>query len=330
MNWLPEEPISRLGSVDELAMIVNAGLNVEGYASLEHTDHTPFMAYLSRSLNQGSASGLRSSLSSIAVGSLRAEVLKGVAAAERQLTSTSAGAERKFGTFAPFRQAGVQEINVGDAARVRLVFEEMGGKGNFPRKVEVWFFSDAACTQCIRRVGFGNTADLVLDCSRLYFMAYGSNSTPIGPQFPLPKHVSTSYMFTCYSSTSGGGEGSGVLASSMQTTLQLVDALLEAGEATTATDTATPSEHDVPLLIELLQALPYVGSAKMAAMACRTATRLTQQWARSVVMTGGCDPGVMSVIQDIYYRMERAHSWLRTVGVSSWSGNSILPTHVQV
>lgn len=335
VNWPPLVPVSALGSVDQLAMIVNAGLNVEGFAALEHSDFVPFMSYLSKSLAQGSASGLQSSLSSIAVSSLRTEVIKGVTEAEQQLTSGGGTTvERKIGTFAPFRQLSLQEINVGEPARLRIVFEEIGNKGSFPRKVELYFYTDPACTNCVRRVAYGNTNDLVLDCSRLYFQAYSTQGVALGPQNPLPKTVNVSYLFTCYSSSSGlvADQGS-VLSSTMSTTLQLVDALLDSAESSSAvvgSGGVASGEHDVPLLIELLQSLPYVTNAKLAATACRTATRLTQQWAQSVAVTGSCDPGIIAVLQDMYVRMERAHSWLRTVGVSRWSGTSILPTHVQV
>ena len=42
---------------------------------------------------------------------------------------------------------------------------------------------------------------------------------------------------------------------------------------------------------------------------------------------GACDASRQ--IADIFPRMERAHSWLRTIAIANWTGSSILAPHVQ-
>lgn len=131
------------------------------------------------------------------------------------------------------------------------------------------------------------------------------------------------YEFSVFANTDGSVGGEGVLRPSIATSLQLIDVVIDASSGSFG-----GMSHSPHLLLDLLHALPHMPNARLATVGCRTATRLAQAWVPGDDRASHAP--LVAALSDVYVRMERAHSWLRTVGVANWSGTSILPTHVQV
>jgi hypothetical protein len=203
---------------------------------------------------------------------------------------------------------------------------------NFPSsRGEIHFYSDAECTDLVRRVCAANMSDLTYQGTRLYYKTFCDNNVfEANAKRPFNRSEA-SYEFVCFVDGSGAlGEGVDPLASSPHTTLQLVDALLDATEGSEWSGIA--QGYEVTLLSKVLLALPYLNDAKAAISGCRTATRLAQSWSDHVMHVSVSEnvSRAIEVIVDVFARLDRAHSWLRTVAVANWSGSAILPPQVQV
>jgi hypothetical protein len=173
-------------------------------------------------------------------------------------------------------------------------------------------------------------SDLVYQGSRLYYKTF-CDSNPFEANAKRPFNRSgASYAFVCFVGGQGFAEGLDPLASSSRTTLQLVEALLDATEGSKWTDGT--HGHEVTLLSKLLLALPYLVEGKTAITGCRIATRLAQSWSLYFADMSTSEDVVRAVdiVVDVFARLDRAHSWLRTVSVANWTGSAILPPQVQV
>jgi hypothetical protein len=109
--------VSSLGTLEQVAAMINAGLNMEACPALDTSQQPGFKGLLSAALSRQSA--LSNAVLDICAQTLRAEVAASMDA--EQIGTVPS--EQKLTSYKPFARGGVQEVRMSTSGRMRLQFE---------------------------------------------------------------------------------------------------------------------------------------------------------------------------------------------------------------